>query len=108
MDPQGLETAFAERPADAMGKGAPARDRFARSPDRKKTMLVPIEQRHIPLQHASESLVVESARRDIAAEQCRQVDIGFGRNPAQERRLILDRMRHQVGQPYWRIEAHLV
>src|SRR4051794_40220338 len=90
-----------------MRERAPNRHRLARSPDRKKLMLVPVEQRHVPLQHASESLVAEGARRDIAAEEHGQVDVGLGRDATQERRLVLDRMRDQIGQPYRWIEAHL-
>ena len=70
-------------------------------------MPVALQQRHVPFQHARETLVAEGAHRNVAAEEHSQIEIGLRGDPAQERRLILDRMGDEIGQPDRRIEARL-
>src|SRR3989344_3318081 len=69
------------------------------SDDRQKFMTIAVQQRDVPLHRLAETLVVVFPDREVAAIENRKIDIRLRADQAQQRRLILDRMAHQVGEP---------
>ena len=62
-------------------------------------MIVAVQQRNIPLDGPAEAFVMMAAHRNIAAKEDREVYRGILGDPPQERRLILDGMADEIGEP---------
>src|SRR3990167_8914751 len=69
------------------------------SDDRQKFMTVAVQQRDVPLHRLTETLVVVFPDREVTAIENRKIDIRLRADQAQQRRLVLDRMAHQIGNP---------
>lgn len=65
----------------------------------QENMAIAFEKRNVPLDFNSEALVTVLPHGKIGAEEDSEVDIGLLRNPAQERRLVLNGMTDQICQP---------
>src|SRR5882757_10500583 len=97
------------KPGRAIASAQPAKDptvqwtqhaRTGTVPEqRKKFMMIPVQQRNIPLDPYAESFVLVVANRKIRSKEYSQVDIRLLSDPAQHRCLVLNRVTHQVSQP---------
>jgi hypothetical protein len=61
-------------------------------------VLVALDQGHVPFDDAIEFAGGERAHREVRAEKRGEIDVRLGRYAAQERRLVLDRMRDEIGE----------
>src|SRR5664280_1587418 len=63
-------------------------------------MLVSVQQGNVPLHAHAEALVAVSTHRKIRTVKHRKIDVRLLGDPPQQRRLVLDRMAHQIRQPH--------
>src|SRR5208283_3744261 len=63
-------------------------------------MLVSVQQGNVPLHAYAEAFVAVSTHRKIRTVVHRKIDVRLLGDPPQQRRLVLDRMAHQIGQPH--------
>ncbi len=89
---QAAGEAAAERPPER-------RDPPRIAPGRQELVVIAVEQRHVPFDAAAEAGIVESRDRPVAAEEHGEVDARLGGDPLEQRRLILDRVGDEIGEP---------
>src|SRR5262249_13444835 len=63
---------------------------------REKFMPVAVDERDIPLHRLSKASIVVGAKRHVRLKKDGKVNVWLGRYQPEQRRLILDRVRHQV------------
>ena len=62
-------------------------------------MVVSLNQRSVPLDADTETLILVAPDGKVRPKEHRERNIRLFRNAAQQRRLVLDGVAHQVGEP---------
>ena len=98
IHPHGIEAAGRKSSPPRATRGLIELER-QRQATRDELVVVPVEQRHIPLHDAVEASVMEGLCASIGEEERLQHQSRLLRKPTQQRRLILNRVADDVGQP---------
>src|SRR5262249_8748673 len=89
-----------ETPAEPIVEGPEKGRHLERIAQRRQELvLIAVEQGYVPGDGLAEALVDIALEPHGAAEEGLQIDAGLGGDQAQERRLILDRMGREIGDP---------
>jgi len=97
---RGRAVSVAEAAKDAATDGAQRRDVAGIAQTREKLAAIAVEQRNVPDDFDSEALVLIAADGEVRAEEDREVDVRLARDAAEQRRLVLDRVRDDVGKTH--------
>ena len=71
----------------------------------QELMPVSVQQGNVPLHAHTEALVAVSPHRKVRTEKHRKIDLRLLGDPPQQRRLVLDRVAHQIGQTHAPLRA---
>ena len=66
----------------------------------RNSAAVAVEQRDVPGDLDAEALVLVAADGEVRAEEDGEVDVGLARDAAEQRRLVLDGVRDDVGEAH--------
>ena len=98
MDPERVKAAAAQAAGDADAERPLRRNDVAPPQRGQEFVAIAVEQRHVPTHDLAEAGIAMPVQRALALEEDGEIDVRRGGDEAEQRRLILDRMRDEVGE----------